>query len=82
MGLIHLLVWSVSIYFGLQYISTGLVQLNSKKDQQFINVWSVILILTLLQMTTTLRPIIGESDTFLPQEKRFFVEHWLNELKK
>ncbi len=80
MGLIHLLIWSISIYFGLRYIMTGLLHLEGHKDNGFIKVWSIILILTLLQMTTTLRPILGESDTFLTQEKRFFIEHWIKEL--
>jgi len=32
-------------------------------------------------MITALRPIIGTADTFLPQEKKFFVSHWVNCLK-
>jgi hypothetical protein len=31
-------------------------------------------------MTTTLRPIIGRSDHFLPQEKKFFLTHWVESL--
>ncbi len=29
-----------------------------------------------LQMTTSLRPILGRSDHFITQEKKFFLEHW------
>jgi hypothetical protein len=81
MGLVHMLIWGVSIYFGLSYIIAGLVRLGSRQDTRFIKTWCAILILTLLQMTTTLRPIIGESDTFLTHEKRFFMVHWLDSLK-
>ncbi|MDM8563596.1 hypothetical protein QUF54_09605 [Candidatus Marithioploca araucensis] len=81
MGVIHILIWAISIYFGLRYIVMGLTQMDSRKDSSnIITTWCVILILTLLQMTTTLRPIIGESDTLLTHEKRFFVEHWLDVL--
>jgi hypothetical protein len=31
-------------------------------------------------MTTTLRPIVGRSDRFLPGEKKFFLTHWLESL--
>jgi len=81
MSVIHTLIWAISIYFGLRYIVMGLTQMDSRKDSSnIITTWCVILILTLLQMTTTLRPIIGESDTLLNHEKRFFVEHWLDVL--
>src|SRR5438270_772580 len=39
-------------------------------------IWSVIFILVCFQMTTTLRPIIAPSKTFLPTEKKFFLAHW------
>jgi hypothetical protein len=32
-------------------------------------------------MTTALRPIVGKSDTFLPTEKKFFLDHWSECLK-
>jgi hypothetical protein len=81
MGVIHTLIWAISIYFGLHYIVMSLTQMDSRKDcSNIITTWCVILILTMLQMTTTLRPILGESDTLLTHEKRFFVEHWLDVL--
>lgn len=75
MGIIHLLIWFISIYFGIRYITMGLVHLEGRKNNLFAT-WNVILILTMLQMTTTLRPILGESDTLLSSEKRFFLVHW------
>ncbi|MEZ5305226.1 MAG: hypothetical protein R3F11_31975 [Verrucomicrobiales bacterium] len=32
--------------------------------------------LVTIQMTTTLRPILGKSDRFLTTEKKFFLVHW------
>jgi hypothetical protein len=29
-----------------------------------------------LQMTTSLRPLVGKADTFLPKQKKFFLTHW------
>jgi hypothetical protein len=31
-------------------------------------------------MTTALRPILGTSDHWLPQEKKFFAAHWIENL--
>jgi len=80
MGIVHLLIAAISIYFGLRYIVMGFTHMESRQDSKLITTWCVILILTLLQMTTTLRPIIGESDMLLTPEK-LFMEHWLNVLE-
>jgi hypothetical protein len=33
-------------------------------------------------MTTALRPVLGQSDQFLPGEKRCFLSHWMEYLKQ
>jgi multisubunit Na+/H+ antiporter MnhE subunit len=33
-------------------------------------------VLTLLQMSTTLRPILGEASQPITSEKKFFLVHW------
>ena len=38
--------------------------------------WLVMFLLVCLQMTTTLRPLVGTADRFWPTEKRFFIGHW------
>jgi len=43
--------------------------------------WSMIFIVVCLQMMTTLRPIVGTSDRFLPSEKKFFLTHWAETLR-
>ena len=42
---------------------------------------SAIFLLVVLQMTTALRPIVGMASTFLPTEKKFFVNYWGEVLK-
>ena len=40
-------------------------------------VWCIVFLLVTLQMPTTLRPILGESEQFLNlEEKRFFLRYW------
>jgi len=41
-----------------------------------LRIWIGIFLLVTLQMSTTLRPIIGHSDQLFTSEKRFFLEHW------
>jgi len=76
MGVVHLLAWGISIYFGIHHIHKGLQEMSST-NAGLIRIWGTILVITMLQMTVTLRPILGESDQFLNGEKRFFIEHWI-----
>lgn len=46
-----------------------------------VRLWNLIFVLVCLQMTATLRPIIGTSDMFLPREKKFFIAHWIDSMK-
>lgn len=42
----------------------------------YLVLWAAVFLLVTLQMPTSLRPIIGRADSFLPAEKRFFLAHW------
>ena len=75
MGSLHLLFWLIATGFGLRFLQTGFSHLNAKTTSGF-KVWTVIFILVMLQMTATLRPIIGTAPTLLPTEKKFFMKHW------
>jgi len=81
MGVIHLILWLGSLYFSLDYLSKGLVQMGSK-DVSLVKFWLVIFMVTLLQMSTTLRPILGQEDYLLTTEKKFFLQHWFESLDK
>ncbi len=80
MGSIHLLVWGISLYFGLRWLTQGLAELGSAQ-QQMIKIWAVIFLITLLQMSTTLRPILGEADQLFTAEKKFFFVHWVESMQ-
>jgi hypothetical protein len=47
-----------------------------------MRIWTVIFLLVALQMTTTLRPIVGTAPTLLPTTKQFFVAHWIEAFQK
>ncbi len=79
MGTLHLLFWIIGIRFGLRLIdATGRFLGATSKGN--LRIWSIIFILVCFQMTTTLRPIIAPSKTFLPTEKKFFLAHWLDSI--
>ncbi len=76
MGLVHLLVWFTSLYFGLRFAARGVAELGGK-DPTLLKVWALIFLLTLMQMSTTLRPVLGAGERLFTPEKQFFLEHWL-----
>lgn len=81
MGALHLIFWFIAICFGVRFLQTGFAQLASRNSIG-IKVWVVIFLLVQLQMTTAMRPIIGQSNTLLPKEKKFFLAHWADTLDK
>jgi hypothetical protein len=80
MGALHLTFWFIATFFGLRFLEAGFSQSNARSHAG-CNTWVIIFILVAVQMTTALRPILGKSDSFLPQEKKFFVAHWSDCLK-
>jgi len=79
MGLLHLIFWGIAINFGFQYLKNAMALANDKHGKQ-IAIWCLIFVLVTLQMTTTLRPIIGTSERLLQKEKKFFVTHWADQM--
>jgi hypothetical protein len=80
MGGLHLAFWLISTCFGLRFLHSGFGHLNMKSTAG-LKVWTVVFLLVALQMTTALRPIVGEAKTFLPTEKKFFLKHWADSVK-
>lgn len=80
MGGLYLLVWGIGLFFGLRLMKTALEFLN-KKSMGTLRIWMVIFGLVLLQMSTTLRPIIGKHEPLQFSEKKFFIAHWIDVLK-
>lgn len=79
MGALHLLFWLIGLSFGLRLIG-GTSRFRGESGRGHLRTWSIIFILVCLQMTTTLRPLIGRSDHFLPGEKKFFLTQWAESL--
>ncbi len=77
MGALHLAFWFVATLFGVRFLKNGFDQANAR-SQAGVNVWIVIFLLVAVQMTTALRPIVGQSETFFPTEKKFFLVHWFD----
>jgi hypothetical protein len=80
MGGLHLVFGAIAAYFGLRFLNAAYAHLEPKSSGG-LKVWMLIFILVALQMTTALRPLVGQAETFLPTEKRFFVTHWAQCLK-
>jgi hypothetical protein len=83
MGGLHLVFWFVATLFGLRFLNAAFRHFNARSDAG-LKVWTVIFLLVALQMSTALRPIIGQSDRFLPRadDKMFFVSHWFDSIDK
>lgn len=75
MAMLHLAMWGISLNFSLRFIKRTLQALGAKESGLML-VWNLILVITLLQMSTILRPIVGESAFLFTPEKLFFIEHW------
>lgn len=75
MGALHLLFWTIGILFGFRLLRAG-VRFLGGSGGAHLSIWCVVFFLVCLQMTTTLRPILGRSPHFLPAGKKFFLAHW------
>lgn len=80
MGALHLLFWLIAVGFGLRMLN-AVGALFGGGRRMHLRIWNLIFVLVCLQMTATLRPIIGTSDAFLPREKKFFIAHWIDSMK-
>ena len=81
MAALHIALWAIGILFGLRLLG-GMGHLLGGSAQNHLKFWSAIFIVVSLQMMTTLRPIVGASDHFLPTEKKFFLTHWAETLRE
>jgi hypothetical protein len=79
MGFLNVVFWLIAAYYGLQFLKKSVLLLNGRGGQH-LAVWSLIFIVVSLQMTTTLRPILGTSERVLQTEKKFFLTHWIDQL--
>lgn len=75
MGVLAIGAWLAALSFALRFLRT-IATAAGANQQGPLRVWSFVLLLVTLQMTTSLRPILGRSDDFLTSEKKFFLQHW------
>ena len=80
MGTLHLVLWVAAAGFGFRLLGAGLTHFGGRSGAA-PTAWALLFLLVSLQMTTAMRPLIGTADTWLPTEKRFFIGHWLSELR-
>jgi len=80
MAALHIGLWAIGIMVGLRLLQ-AMAHLLGGSRRSHLKFWSVIFIVVCLQMMTTLRPIVGTSDRFLPSEKKFFLTHWAETLR-
>ena len=66
------------MYFAAEFFKGGFKAMVVERDNGVLKVWLTVFVVVVLQMSTALRPIIGPADSFLPDEKRFFIGHWFN----
>ncbi len=79
MGFLALAFWIISLFFGFRLLLGASSKLGMSSNQ-YLLVWMGIFFIVTLQMSTALRPIVGTAPTFLPPQKKFFLEHWFDML--
>ena len=81
MGCMHLVLWGIAAYFGYRFFSMVFDYMHGRQSGRgFMVLWMYILTFVVLQMSTSLRPLIGASDNVLTSEKKFFVAHWVEQM--
>ena len=75
MGVLAVGAWLVSFTFALRFLR-AMALVSGGTQAGPLRIWSFVFLLVTLQMTTSLRPILGRSDEFLTSEKKFFLQHW------
>jgi hypothetical protein len=81
MGILHLLFGCVGVHFTLRLLNRSLAFLSGRR-MRILRIWGVIFICVVLQMATTLRPLIGEYAGFRLEGKKFFLAHWFDAREK
>jgi hypothetical protein len=81
-GFMLLALWMICVGFGFTIIFRAGKAMGMTNTGHLL-VWCMIFLLVTVQMTTTLRPIVGESDElFNFSEKKFFLQNWSEQLQQ
>ncbi|TDU80853.1 hypothetical protein EI77_00151 [Prosthecobacter fusiformis] len=79
MGFLALIFWVIGLYFGSRLLLQA-AQSQGMQSSAYLKTWLGIFVIVTLQMSTSLRPLLGTAETLLPKEKRFFIHHWFGNL--
>ncbi len=75
MGFLAITSWLVALAFAYRFLRAALRETGATQSAPII-IWVSIFLLVSLQLSTSLRPILGRSEDFMTSEKKFFLEHW------
>jgi len=78
MGGVHLAFLVISCMLGLGLVNRALTAMN--RNPVRTRLWSPLFLLVVLQMTTTLRPLVGPADDTFLHSRSFFLSHWVSSL--
>ena len=81
MGTLAVGSWIIAVFFALRFLKSVILSTGGTQKGPLV-IWSAVFLLVSLQMTTSLRPILGRSDLLLTQEKKFFLQHWFETMDK
>ena len=81
MGFLALASWLIATLFGFRFLFSAL-RVHGALQGGPLTIWAIIFLLVGLQLTTTLRPVLGRADGVITTEKKFFLEHWMDTMDK
>lgn len=77
---VHFMVWFIAIFASTRMLRLGLRHWSARRTE-WTGLWILVLVVTVLQMVTVLRPIVGSSTRLLEPERQFFLQHWSKTLE-
>ncbi len=77
MGALFLIFWGIGTCIGMELLSSSFSFMN-KQQMVFLKIWIFVFITVVLQMMTTLRPLVGNFNGYQLEGKKFFVSHWID----
>ena len=77
MGVLQLAFFGIAWYFGARLMHRCFAGSDGRAPTG-LPLWSLLFVLVAMQMTTTLRPLVGPDDGLFLHERQFFLDHWLS----
>ncbi len=79
LGALLIVFWVIALLFVAGLLFKARKILGGQPRGHFL-VWVGIFTLVTFQMSTSLRPLVGSSEQLFPTEKKFFLQHWKDEI--